>query len=383
MYNKVFISYATEDYQYADKLHGFLSENGFSLWMDKKDLLPGNNWLYEIQVQLRKADFVILLFSHNSVNKRTTVQKEFNLAMQYCEERLDSDIYIIPVKIDDCEPAEKFKKIQWIDYSSTDAFEKILKSLNLQRSSIIKEENIKKSRISGFEYEEKENKNQLGERDPKQLYEIYYPIFKNESNESLKELNIIIQNIVLQYILDARTNYYSYLKDSSKEDFTNEEDSREYAKIKFEVLNKNFISFTDFTFSYTTGSAHENYGTTGHNYLTNPLRKLLLDDLFENYYAIMPLLRDLIHNKIMDWAKNHYEGDISEHFYLSEDGVEAKRENFENFYFKKDALVFIYNPYHLTAWCYGEQQIEITLEEIMRLFPNENILHNFIGSIQS
>ncbi|MBK7669560.1 MAG: toll/interleukin-1 receptor domain-containing protein [Sphingobacteriaceae bacterium] len=39
MYNKVFISYATEDYQYADNLHDFLSKNGFEPWMDKKNLL--------------------------------------------------------------------------------------------------------------------------------------------------------------------------------------------------------------------------------------------------------------------------------------------------------------------------------------------------------
>lgn len=44
MYNKIFISYATEDYPYADSLHSFLSGNGFKPWMDKKDLLPGQNW---------------------------------------------------------------------------------------------------------------------------------------------------------------------------------------------------------------------------------------------------------------------------------------------------------------------------------------------------
>ena len=384
MYNKVFISYATEDYQYADKLHGFLLENGFDLWMDKKDLSPGQNWLYEITVQLRKADFVILFFSHNSVNKRSTVQKEFNLALQYCEERLDSDIYIIPVKIDDCEPSEKFKKIQWVDYNATDAFDKVLQSLNLQRNKVIKEEELKKSRISGFEYSERENKGQLGSEFPKQLYEIYYPIFKNESNESLKELNIIIQNEVLRSLLDARHNYYSYLKDTTKEDFANESDSQKYTKIKFEILTNQFISFTDFSLTYNTGAAHENYGTIGYNYFINPLRKLFLYDLFENYYAIIPILRDTIHNKIMEWAKNHPDdGDISENFYMLEEGLEAKSENFDNFYFKENALVFIYNPYHLTAWCYGDQQPEITFDELLKLFPTEQKLHQFINLIKS
>ena len=381
MHNKVFISYATEDYQYADKLHGFLSENGFDLWMDKKNLSPGQNWLYEIQIQLRKADFVILFFSHNSVNKRSTVQKEFNLAMQHCEERLDSDIYIIPVKIDDCEPSEKFKKFQWVDYNAPEAFDKILKSLNIQRSAILKEEEIKRHKILGFEYLEKEVKGEYGNKSPRQLYEINYPIFKNESNESLKELNIIIQNCVVQNLIGVRHNYYSYLKDYNLEDFGNEMYSTEYSTIQFQILNNNFISFTDFLSTYDTGAAHGNYGTTGHNYLINPLRKLFLYDLFKNLDANILILRDAVHSKLMAWAKVHYEGDISENFYMLDEGLEAKSENFDNFYFKENALVFIYNPYHLTAWCYGDQLPEITFDELKALFPNEKKLHEFIEII--
>ena len=83
----------------------------------------------------------------------------------------------------------------------------------------------------------------------------------------------------------------------------------------------------------------------------------------------------------MAWAKVHYEGDISENFYMLDEGLEAKSENFDNFYFKENALVFIYNPYHLTAWCYGDQLPEITFDELKALFPNEKKLHEFIEII--
>ena len=44
MFDRVFISYASEDLQYAFKLYDFLAENYFRPLMDKLNLLPGQNW---------------------------------------------------------------------------------------------------------------------------------------------------------------------------------------------------------------------------------------------------------------------------------------------------------------------------------------------------
>jgi hypothetical protein len=354
MYNKVFISYATEDYQYAEKLYNFLGENSFVPWMDKKNLLPGQSWDLMIQQALRNADFILLLLSSTSVNKRGYVQREFKQAANYCEEKLDSDIYIIPIKIDACDPPENLKKFQWVEYSSNEAFNKILLSLNTQRSQILKEEEVKRHKLLGFEYDEKVVAGEYGEKEPKQFYDINYVQFKDELNQSLKELNVIIQNIAVQYLLGVRHSFYTYLKDCGADDHWNNSDSAEDVTIRFQLLCSNFISFTDFVSSYSTGAAHGNYGTKGHNFLINPLRKIYLYDLFDNFDSAIPKLRDAVHNKLMEWAKNHYEGDISDGFYIFDEGLEPKKENFDNYYFTEKALVFIYNPYHLTAWCYGD-----------------------------
>jgi len=134
MYNKIFISYAKEDYKSAEKLFEFLISTGiYSPWLDKKNLYGGQNWEIEIKTALKKSDFIIILLSKTSVAKRGFVQREFKLALEFCEEKLDSDIYIIPCKIDDCEVPEKLSKFQWIELSKTDSFERILSALNLQR----------------------------------------------------------------------------------------------------------------------------------------------------------------------------------------------------------------------------------------------------------
>jgi|SRR4051794_1638276 hypothetical protein len=102
MYNKVFISYAKEDKNTAEKLYDFLTLYHYEPWLDKKKLLPGQDWNTEIRLALKRADFIVMLLSRTSVEKRGFVQREFKLALEYYEEKLDSDIYIIPCKIDDC-----------------------------------------------------------------------------------------------------------------------------------------------------------------------------------------------------------------------------------------------------------------------------------------
>ncbi len=93
MFNKVFISYASEDIASAEKLYDYLKSAGYDPWLDKKRLLPGQDWNTEIRLALRKADFIVMLLSHISIAKRGYVQREFKLALEYCEEKLDGDIY--------------------------------------------------------------------------------------------------------------------------------------------------------------------------------------------------------------------------------------------------------------------------------------------------
>ena len=140
MFNTVFISHAKEDSKTAENLYDFLISNSYDPWLDKKKLHPGENWEIEIMSALKKSDYIILLFSKTSVTKRSFIQREYSYALKYCEEKLDTDIFIIPCIIDDCEIPEKFRKFQWIELTDPDSFERILGALNKQRKKVIEAE---------------------------------------------------------------------------------------------------------------------------------------------------------------------------------------------------------------------------------------------------
>ncbi len=59
---KVFIAYAHEDAAAAERLFDGFTASGFAPWMDRRKLLPGQNWPRAIQNALETSDFVVTCF---------------------------------------------------------------------------------------------------------------------------------------------------------------------------------------------------------------------------------------------------------------------------------------------------------------------------------
>lgn len=146
---KIFLSYAREDESAAKEIYTRLKKEGFSPWMDKEDLLPGQNWDNEISQALKSSQFIIILFSTTSTTKRGYIQREFKLAIDLLDEIPDDQIFILPVRLDDCLIPEKYTSIQYCDLFEENGIEKILKSIKTQIGSKNSgSEFIKKASIS-------------------------------------------------------------------------------------------------------------------------------------------------------------------------------------------------------------------------------------------
>ncbi len=101
---RVFISYAKEDYKIAKRLYDDLKQAGVKPWLDDEDLLPGQNWKLAIKKALKRSSYCLALLSSSSVSKRGYVQKELKLALEALDEFPEDEIFIIPVRVDDCKP---------------------------------------------------------------------------------------------------------------------------------------------------------------------------------------------------------------------------------------------------------------------------------------
>jgi len=125
----IFLSYAREDQDVAEKINKDLSSAGLHVWFDKESLLPGQKWKVEIKRAIRECMYFIALLSSKSVSKKGYVQKELVEALDTLDEFPELQIFIIPVRVEDCKPShDKLQELHWVDLfpSYADGIQKLL-----------------------------------------------------------------------------------------------------------------------------------------------------------------------------------------------------------------------------------------------------------------
>ncbi len=125
----VFLCHGSEDKPTVRDIYLRLREDGVKPWLDEKEILPGQDWDAEIKSAARTSDAILVCLSSRSVRKEGYVQKEIRLALDVAQEKPDGTIFIIPVKLDDCQLPERLRNWQWVDWRDEDAYSRILRSL--------------------------------------------------------------------------------------------------------------------------------------------------------------------------------------------------------------------------------------------------------------
>jgi hypothetical protein len=113
---RVFIAYVEEDLPFARRLYRSFEENGFRPWLDKKRLMPGQNWPRAIESAIQTSDFFVACFSRRATSKRGSFHNELRYAL-FCAAKVPLDeIFLIPLRLDDCVvPSRISKQTQYLD----------------------------------------------------------------------------------------------------------------------------------------------------------------------------------------------------------------------------------------------------------------------------
>lgn len=106
----VFVAYAAEDAAVAERVCEELERAGFAAWMDRRRLLPGQDWRRAIEGAIETADYFVACFSSISVKKRGNFQREVRLAMECAERAPVGEVFFIPVRLDDCRLPEEIRR---------------------------------------------------------------------------------------------------------------------------------------------------------------------------------------------------------------------------------------------------------------------------------
>lgn len=129
---RIFLSYERTDQEKVEKLYHMLRGAGYTPWMDTFDILAGQKWADAIKKAVAQSDFFLACMSNASVDKRGVIQKEIRYALDRYQEKLSTDIYLIPVRLEAVDLPEPLNEIQWVDLFANDGFDRLKKAIEAQ-----------------------------------------------------------------------------------------------------------------------------------------------------------------------------------------------------------------------------------------------------------
>jgi TolB-like protein/Flp pilus assembly protein TadD len=115
----VFLSYASQDAEAAQKVCEALRAAGIEVWFDQSELRGGDAWDQSIRKQIKTCALFLPVISHTTHDRREGYFRlEWKLAIDRCH-LMDADLaFLLPVVIDDTRDddervPERFREVQW------------------------------------------------------------------------------------------------------------------------------------------------------------------------------------------------------------------------------------------------------------------------------
>jgi TolB-like protein len=137
----VFLSYASQDAEAAQRISEALRAAGIEVWFDQHELRGGEAWDRQITKQIREcALFLAVISAHTDERSEGYFRREWRAAVERMRDLADDRTFLLPVVIDatredTARVPDRFREFQWIRLPAGDtppaAVERIQRLLSL------------------------------------------------------------------------------------------------------------------------------------------------------------------------------------------------------------------------------------------------------------
>ena len=117
--NAVFLSYAAQDADAAQRLCNALRVAGIEVWFDRSELRGGDAWDQNIRREIRDcALFIPIISANTQARLEGYFRREWKLGVARTHDMADEKPFLVPVVIDgthdqDAHVPDKFREVQW------------------------------------------------------------------------------------------------------------------------------------------------------------------------------------------------------------------------------------------------------------------------------
>jgi TIR domain len=133
---KIFISHARGDEEKARELYFRLRSRGYSVWLEDEDLLPGQDWRLAISKAVKSSDIILICLSQKSTLNTGFHQRELKIVLDTVVELPEGRIFIIPLRLEECEMPDPLKKIAPADLYKKAGYDILFKALEFRAKSL-------------------------------------------------------------------------------------------------------------------------------------------------------------------------------------------------------------------------------------------------------
>src|SRR5215467_3650854 len=117
--NAVFLSYASEDAEAAERIATALRAAGVEVWFDKSELRGGDVWDGQIRQHIHDCRlFIPLISAHTEGRDEGYFRREWRLAVERAGDMAETKAFLVPVVVDGtaergASVPEKFHELHW------------------------------------------------------------------------------------------------------------------------------------------------------------------------------------------------------------------------------------------------------------------------------
>lgn len=379
----VFLSYASPDRERVTPYFNDLAARGHDVWIDWSRLKPGQNWDFEIQRALNRAAIVVVFVSKNSLDRRGYVQREIKVALDKAKEKLATDIYLIPVLLDnDAILPDELRHIQAVRSGDTGCLDRIDDAIRHQ----LKQVGDAASQMQGAAAVNWHSSTYREAWEGLPGYETEFGLFHFTSTKHPKvsEVTEIIRGSLLSHVADQRViklqqsherfnfGQEAYSRMNTWEAFPSE------PNIVGQILSLHY----NFHW-YGAGAAHPNMNFQTFCFLLDPIVRIdNLAEVFEEASHALATIQFL--------AREQLSASLSADGAMQDDWLmRGTKEwlDFRNFAFNSDGLQLYFDPYQVASYASGPQIVDIPFDAVKRLmkpwFRNALGIHYFETSTET
>ena len=126
---RIFLLYARSDEEAVRRLYRRLTKDGADVWLDREKLLPGQDWQYEIRKAIHSSDIVIVCLSKQFNKQGGYRHEELKIAVERANFLPDSELFIIPARLEFCDMPELLQRWQRVDLFETGGYKQLMHGL--------------------------------------------------------------------------------------------------------------------------------------------------------------------------------------------------------------------------------------------------------------